>query len=233
MDHELQPRPGEVVDRRRGNELVAREQLARHDARVGLHDRRFRLRPRARDRDVAPEASVGTAHRRVVEVVVAAVVGAPRQVRRLERGQRPLVDRRRVVGVVEVRLAQDVADAGEHGETRHDRQRVPSAALVDALRDAMKDPPEPRVAVLGLRRGRRVSATPEQRVGYDDQGKEGGELGDPHPAHVHRSLRCDRVFMVATATCRSACTRRRSARPSPRGRGSGARRSSRAGSRRR
>ena len=75
---ELEPRGREHVQRRRRLELVAGQQLAADDARIRLQQRRQRIRVRAVERHVAAEAGADAAHRRIVEVVPAAVERACR-----------------------------------------------------------------------------------------------------------------------------------------------------------
>ena len=75
---ELDPRAGEQVERRRGNELLPRQQLAADGARVRLE--RILLAHRVLERDVAAETAAETAHQRVVEVVERPVERAGGQV---------------------------------------------------------------------------------------------------------------------------------------------------------
>ena len=123
---ELEPRAGEDVHDRGGLELVAREQLAADEARVRLEQSRQLLGIRALDRDVAAEAGADHPHRRLPEVVVAAV-------------DRPGVVRAAVgaglrasgARVVEVLLAQPCAETGEREDTERQRQAIPAEAPVE------------------------------------------------------------------------------------------------------
>ena len=124
---ELDPRAGEQVQRRRGDELVAGQKLARDDARVRLE--RVRLAHRLVQRHVPPEAAAEAAHQRVVEIVVRAVERARGQVARVI-GDVGLVERP-AAGVVEVLLAQHVAQADEDEHRDRLRELVPAHAAVE------------------------------------------------------------------------------------------------------
>ena len=65
VHHELQPRPQQDIDRRRRNELAARQQLATDDARVGLVEFGRILAEGLRKWRVAAEARFGHTHPRL------------------------------------------------------------------------------------------------------------------------------------------------------------------------
>ena len=102
---ELDPRAGEQVERRRRDELLARQQLAADRARVRLE--RVLLLRGGLERDIATEAAPEAPHQRVLEVVEGAVERARGQVARVVVDAR-LVERP-ATGVEEVLLPQDVA----------------------------------------------------------------------------------------------------------------------------
>ena len=134
---ELDPRAGQQVERRRRLELVARQELAADQARVRVEDRLGRLGFRVPERDVAAEPAALRPHQRIVEVVVRAVDRA--------RVELALVRRRRravglaAAGVVEVLLAQPVAQADQRQQADGHRQAVPPDPLVDLLGEAVEE----------------------------------------------------------------------------------------------
>ena len=112
VHHELDPRGGQQVQDRRRLELVARHQLAADVPRVGDQQVR-RVRERVLERDVAAEAAAGRAHLRDMQVVERAVGRPCLAERRIEIRRNGLLLERRLLGVVQVLLAQFVADLDE------------------------------------------------------------------------------------------------------------------------
>ncbi len=123
---ELEPRAGEDVHDRGGLELVAGEKLAADEARARLEQSRQLLGIRAVDRDVAAEAGADHPHRRLPEVVVAAV-DRPRVVRAAVRAGLRAAGAR----VVQVLLAQPCAEPGEREDAERQRQAIPAEAPVE------------------------------------------------------------------------------------------------------
>ena len=157
-DHELQPRRDQRVAGCRRDQLLAGHQPPAHGARVGL-EQVGGVGPAVLDRHVAPEPRAGHPHRRVGQVVPAAVDGALRlellvPLRRLD-----AVDGRLPRGVVQVELAEHVAHPDQVGQPQVLRQARPAELVVDPVRDGVVRPPE-RVevegAIGGALRARRV-----------------------------------------------------------------------------
>src|SRR5205085_11646805 len=105
LNHELDPRRGEQVERLGRDELAAGEELTADGARVRLHQHDVRLRRGGPERYVAAEARAEHAHPRLGQVVVDPELGAVYEERRVVGRQRRQVDRRLAARVVEVLLA--------------------------------------------------------------------------------------------------------------------------------
>ena len=114
VDHELNPRGGEEVEDRGRLELVACHQLAADRPRVG-HEQVGRVGHGVLQGHVAPEPAAGRAHARILKIVAAPVGRARLANGRIEirRRQHGLSLERRLLGVVQVLLAQLVADLDE------------------------------------------------------------------------------------------------------------------------
>ena len=126
---ELDPRAREQVERRRRDELLAREQLAADRPRIRLE--RIPFAHGVLERHVAAEAAAEAAHQRVVEVVERPVQRAGRHVSGVIVDVWPV--ERPAAGVVEVLPAQHVAQADEDEHRKRQRQLVPADASVDRL----------------------------------------------------------------------------------------------------
>ena len=155
-DHPLEPRRHQRVDRRGGHELVPGEQGQADLARAGPE--RVGVGEGVLDGHVAAEARAGHAHGRLLQVVVGAVDGAPAAVAGVRRPDRRRVDGRLARGVVQVLLAQGVAQPDQHGQAERGRQLVPADLAVDHLGRAVVQPPGQRLAVAAGGRG--VPAVP-------------------------------------------------------------------------
>ena len=134
------------------------------------------------DGHVAAEARASHAHGRLLQVVVGAVDGAPAAVARVRRPDRRCVDGRLARGVVQVLLAQDVAQPDQHGQAERGRQPVPADLAVDRLGRAVVQPPGQRLAIAVV--GRSAPALAPSGQGDDGHpGPEGrggtGHAGQP------------------------------------------------------
>ena len=187
-DHELDPRGGEQVQRLGGDERLAGEQLAADGARVRLHQQVVRLALGRGERDVAAEARAGHAHARLGEVVVDALVGARGQEPGRKRRHRRRVHARLAARVVQVLLAQDVAQAFQHGEAERRGQLVPADAAVGRGRGVVVQAPAERVAIAGSRDGIRPvgGRKPLPHRLADDHAEAHGDAGAHEPRQAHR-----------------------------------------------
>ncbi len=134
---ELDPGSGEQVERRRGLELLAGQELAADQARARVEHRVGRLPIGERERHVAAEAAPEAAHQRVVEVVERSVEGACRQVAVV------VVDRwhveRSAARVVEVLVAQPLTEADQGQKPGWKRELVPADAPVERVGRAAEE----------------------------------------------------------------------------------------------
>ena len=133
VDLELDPGPGQQVERRRGLEPLAREQPPADQARVRVEQALRLLGVDVFQRHVPPEPAPERAHERIVEVVVGAVdhprteVAADVGVLEGRRVERP------APGVVEVLLPEPVAKADQNRDGGDRRQPGPAERPVDLL----------------------------------------------------------------------------------------------------
>ena len=98
----------------------------------GFQDPRRRFGPRLGDRDVAAEPGADASHRRPIEVVVAAIDGARREVAAV-----PGRPGRRVgqAGVMEVPLPKSLAETHDAQDSQRQRHPIPAEAAVEGLAD--------------------------------------------------------------------------------------------------
>ena len=137
VNHELDPRGGEEVEDRGRLELFACHQLAADRPRVG-HEQVGRVGHRVLQRHVAPEAAADRAHARILQIVAGPVGRARFANGRIEigRGRHGLFLERRFLGIVQVLLAQLVADLDQLRVGKKARQLIPGTAVqqpADAL----------------------------------------------------------------------------------------------------
>ena len=130
---ELDPSPGQQVERRRGLEGLAREEPAADEPRVRVEQPLRIVRVGVLQRHVSPEPAPERAHERVVEVVVGAV-DHPRTEVAADVGilERRLVERP-AARVVEVLRAESVAQPDQDGDRGDRRQPRPAERAVDLL----------------------------------------------------------------------------------------------------
>ena len=130
---ELDPGPGQQVERGRRLEAFAREEPPADEARVRVEQPLRLVRVGVLERHVPPESAPERAHQGVVEVVVGAVQHPRAEVS----GDVGVLERRLVelpaAGVVEVLRAQPVAKADQDRDGGHRRQPRPAERPVDLL----------------------------------------------------------------------------------------------------
>ena len=151
---ELDPGPGQQVERGRGLEALAREEPPADQPRVRVEQPLRLVRVGVLQRHVPPEPAPERAHERVVEVVVGAVEHPRTQVAADVGILEGRLVERPAARVVEVLVAQPVAQPDQDGDRGDRRQPRPAERPVDLLgrvgdklRELPRHPvPFPRIA---------------------------------------------------------------------------------------